>query len=136
MNRGLLFKGIRVGNNGWVVGDLTQTAEGTCFISRIGSKDDEYIDRYEVIPQTLCQYTNIIDKEGKGVWEHDVVLGTSAIAYEIVWNNVTASFCMKKLDEFFPLNLKIVDGAPRITELNLGTRFNFTHASLENFGLL
>lgn len=43
----------------------------------IGTADDEWdivgIDFYEIDPETLCQFTGMADKNGRMIWENDIV---------------------------------------------------------------
>ena len=75
MNREILFKAKRKDNGEWVEGNLitnerneNQKYIGYIFDERNGMIED--FDLVEVIPETLCQYTGLTDKN---IWENDIV---------------------------------------------------------------
>lgn len=87
MNERYLFKAKRIDNGEWVKGYYFQSdfaAKGTCYI--IDTKQnfmaayydqksifDFFVRIYEVDPSTICRCTGLKDKNGKLIWENDVV---------------------------------------------------------------
>lgn len=68
MDRTIKFRGKRIDNGEWVYGDLLQTTE-ICDIYEIANCESIDGTRYEVIPETIGQYTDLYDKNGKEIYE-------------------------------------------------------------------
>lgn len=81
MKREIKFRGKRQDNGEWVVGDLIHKNNGDVAIRTylnvwVDNSDDidAYGEEFIINPATVGQYTGLKDKNGKEVWEGDIVM--------------------------------------------------------------
>ena len=100
--RKILFRGYdAVGDKGWVYGDFTHG------LKILADRDVQrvMVGGYEVYPESVGQFTGILDMNGKGVYEGDVVrcdTQTKQFTGVVKWDAVNPCFCIKVEGETLP----------------------------------
>lgn len=100
--REILFKAKREDNGKWVEGNYVKKYD-------LSGKRHLilYVDNYvrwkcvEINPETLCQFTGLCDKNGKKIWENDIVNTDSNVRAQIKFGLYSNSFSTWKRNQGF-----------------------------------
>ena len=73
--REILFRAKRINNGEWVEGNgihypKSFNWKGTCWIDGMRERANDWV---QVDPETVCQYTGMTDRNGKKIWENNIV---------------------------------------------------------------
>jgi hypothetical protein len=93
---------------GWICGDLLQRLDCKVQIN------DQYA-LYDVLKETVCQFTGQYDKTTKRIWENDIVIIDGEDGFFVVeWDEETSKFVMNgdgitvDFDNFYGYEIDVV----------------------------
>lgn len=103
--RQIKFKAKCLDNDEWVEGYFYKECDNTYIIEN--RQKESKLNRnlpYQVDPSTVCMFTGLRDRDGKEIWEGDIVRDNYDLLcidnlYEVVYIEEEGTFAFKSLDK-------------------------------------
>lgn len=96
--REIKFRGKRVDNGEWIYGFLIEYASGNLKITipecrkDLQKKSNIIYGTYTIIPETLGQFIGLTDKNGKEIYEGDIIRSNCGRLFEVYWSKKDSAF--------------------------------------------
>lgn len=94
MKRTIKFRGKDVFTETWRYGELVHNQK----VTTTGLEPRTMVGGYEVILETVCQFTGCIDKNGKEIYEGDILRYNNS-TFAVEWSENLGAFTLRPIRE-------------------------------------
>ena len=136
--REILFRAKRIDNGEWVEGYYLKTTLGkdiepsdVIFVPFKINRSGQW-GWIKVLPETLCQFTGMVDKNGRRIWENDIISINTYDYMEpsedffgkVVYCEAWACWCIQQPDNEKPIPLCECEGSYQTDRFVEGSTFD------------
>lgn len=95
--RTIKFKAKSLEDGQWNIGDLSHVADQT-LVKNSPCRDGRPVYTFAVDPDTVCQFTGCIDKNGKEIYEGDILRYNNS-TFAVEWSEDLGAFTLRPIRE-------------------------------------
>lgn len=100
MNRTIKFRGKSADNGKWIIGYYYHECDNTYIVEdRQSLSETSRNVPYLVIPETVGQFTGLFDKNGKEIYEGDIISVNGKYPKLVKYINDYACFCLANIED-------------------------------------